>query len=184
MSTALLVIDAQTGMLENQDRPIHELEKTLVHIHRLIAKARAAQSPVVYIQDDDIGTPGSADWEVHPCIAPQAGDVRIRKLAADAFHDSSLKAELSALGATSLILTGFQTQACVDATARGAAMRGYAVTLAADAHSNAGSSILTPEQIIAWHNRILDGMYGPNHGFSGAGIEVKLCCEIEFGGRA
>lgn len=54
-------------------------------------------------------------------------------------------------------------------------------TLAADTHPNAGSSILSAEQIIAWHNRILDGMYGPQHGFEeSVGIEVKPSNEIVF----
>lgn len=179
--TALLVIDAQVAMLESASHPIHELKKTLAHIQQLITKARAAGVRVIYIQDDDIGTPGEADWEVHPAILPEPGDVRIRKLAADAFHKSRLQEELKHLHSTHLIITGFQTQACVDATARGAAMRGYAVTLAADAHSNAGSSVLSAEQIIAWHNRILDGMYGEDHGFSGSvGIEVKASNQIAF----
>jgi nicotinamidase-related amidase len=181
MNQALLIIDAQVAMLENTSRPIYELKKTLAQIQQLIAKARAAHIPLIYIQDDDIGTPGEADWEVHPSLAPEPGDVRIRKLAADAFHQSDLQSELNRLHSTHLIVTGFQTQACVDATTRGAAMRGYAVTLASDAHSNAGSSVLSAEQIIAWHNRILDGMYGPQHGFEeSVGIEVKPSNEIVF----
>jgi len=43
------------------------------------------------------------------------------------------------------------------------------------------TALLAPEQIIAWHNRILDGMYGPAHGFEGSpGIRVKPSSQIEF----
>lgn len=177
--TALLVVDVQKGQFVA--KPIYQAEETLSRIAGLVARARAAQVPVVYVQDDDIGGPGNADWDVHPVVAPRADELRVRKLAADSFYQSDLEKILSRLDITHLVICGLQTQACVDATARGAAMREYEVTLACDAHSNSGSPLLAPEQIIAWHNRILDGMYGPAHGFEGSpGIRVKPSSQIEF----
>ena len=177
--TALLVIDAQVGMFGG--KPIYRAEETLEIIAELIAKARAAQSPIFYIQDDDIGGFGTPEWEVHPKLEPRHGDVRIRKLAADSFVDSDLQAELEARAITHVIVSGFQSPFCIDATARRAAYLGYAVTLVADGHSASSKGNLSGQQIREYHNFLLDGMNGPDHGFSKlAGITVKPSLEVEF----
>lgn len=179
--TALLVIDAQVGMFSG--KPIYRAEETLERIAGLIAQARAAQVPVIYIQDDDVGGYGTPEWEVHPRLAPLEGEVRIRKLAADAFVDSDLLRELEARSINHLVVTGFQTPFCVDATSRRAAYLGYAVTLVADAHSASDKGALTGQQVVEYHNLLLDGMIGPNHGFSQLiGIEVKPSSQISLGG--
>ncbi len=181
--TALLVIDAQVGMFGG--KPIHRAEETLQTIAELIAKARAAQSPIVYIQDDDIGGYGTPEWEVHPRLEPHPGDTRIRKLAADSFVDSELQAELETRSITHVVVSGFQSPFCVDATSRRAAYLGYAVTLVADGHSASSKGDLSGQQVMAYHNFLLDGMNGPDHGFSKlAGIEVKPSSQIDFGDRA
>lgn len=181
--TALLVIDAQVGMFRDKPggKPIYRAEETLERIASLIAQARAAQVPVIYIQDDDVGGPGTPEWEVHPLLGPLEGEVRIRKLAADAFVDSDLLRELEARNIRHLLVTGFQTPFCVDATARRAAYLGYSVTLVADAHSASDKGALSGAQVVEYHNLLLDGMIGPDHGFSQlAGIVVKPSSEVNF----
>lgn len=181
--TALLVIDAQVGMFEG--KPIYRAEETLDTIAGLIEKARAFQIPIVYIQDDDIGGFGTPEWEVHPKLSSQKGDIHIRKLAADSFVDSDLQAQLEAHSIDHLIITGFQTPFCIDATSRRAAYLGYKVTLVADGHSSSDKEILTGQQVVEYHNLLLDGMNGPGHGFSKlVGIEVKPSSQIDFGDQA
>lgn len=177
--TALLVVDAQVGMFQGP-QPIYEAEATLSRIARLIERARAAGVPVIYVQDDDIGGYGTPEWEVHPALAPQGKDVRIRKLAADSFFQSDLQGELERLGVDHLVITGFKTPFCVDVTARGALSRGYRVTLVADGHSTSDSEHAPAKSIIAHHNWILQGMYGANHGFAedAPGIEVRAAEEL------
>ncbi|MDX2008357.1 MAG: cysteine hydrolase family protein [Meiothermus sp.] len=177
--TALLIIDAQLGMFSG--RPIHQAEETLGVISSLIAQARAARTPVVYIQDDDVGGYGTPEWEVHPALDPRPGDVRIRKQAADSFVDSDLQAELEVRSIEHLVITGFQTPFCVDVTSRRAAYLGYAVTLVADGHSASDQGALSGRQVVEYHNQLLDGMIGPDHGFGKLrGIEVRPSAEIKF----
>ncbi|MCX7783197.1 MAG: cysteine hydrolase [Meiothermus sp.] len=177
--TALLVIDAQVGMFSG--KPIYRAEETLTVIARLIEKARATHSPIVYIQDDDIGGYGTPEWEVHPMLEPREGDIRIRKLAADSFVDSNLQSELQARSVQHLIITGFQTPYCVDATSRRAAYLGYAVTLVADGHSSSDKGVLSGHQVVEYHNQLLDGMNGPDHGFAKLkGISVRPSTEVDF----
>ena len=59
----------------------------------------------------------------------------IGKTASDSFYRTSLEDELRRLGTTQLIVTGMQTEFCVDTTCRRALSLGFDVTLVSDAHT-------------------------------------------------
>ena len=63
------------------------------------------------------------------------GEVRIHKRFNSSFEQTSLEAELSALGATHVVLAGASTNWCIRATAYAALERGYDLTLVEDAHT-------------------------------------------------
>ena len=63
------------------------------------------------------------------------------------------------MGVKNLIITGMQTEYCVDTTCRRAYSLGYRVTLVKDAHSTWGTDLLTAPQIIAHHNEVLGGWF-------------------------
>src|SRR5262245_64913370 len=52
--TALLVVDVQTGLLR-ADPPLHERDRFLANMCRLIESARASQVPVVYLRHETTG---------------------------------------------------------------------------------------------------------------------------------
>ncbi|HEX8652177.1 MAG TPA: cysteine hydrolase family protein [Pyrinomonadaceae bacterium] len=176
--TALLVIDVQVGVVDWSE-PAEEKGRVLARINDLLARARASNAPVIYVQHDgyeggplSVGSPG---WEIHPAIAPADGETVIRKRAADAFHETPLKAKLEALGIKHLVVTGCRTQYCVDTTVRQATTLGYDVTLARDAHTTVDNEALTAAQIIAHHNETLDD-FGTDEHVS----LVKESSEISF----
>jgi nicotinamidase-related amidase len=155
-SKALLVIDVQVAMF---DEPVYQGEALLTKLAGLIAQARAANVPIIYVQHCTgpegpllVDTDG---WQIHPAIAPQGEEPRIRKYHADSFFETNLQEELTRLGIKELIITGMQTEFCVDTTCRRAYSQGYDVTLVADAHSTFDSAILPAERIIAHHNYVL-----------------------------
>jgi len=171
--TALLVIDAQAGNFE-ESAPVHGGSDLLAKISRLIARSRAAGAPVAYVQHcgpgDAIDQPGAPGWEIHPAVAPVEGDAVIQKSHPDAFQDTNLQRELESRGIKRLIITGIQTEYCVDTTCRRAYSLGYGVTLVKDAHSTWDTELLTAPQIIAHHNDVLGGWFA----------ELKEANEIEF----
>jgi nicotinamidase-related amidase len=176
--TALLVVDVQVGLIE---KPVYAAAAVLERIAGLIGRAHAAGAPVVYVQDKDVGGVGSREWQIHPAVAPQAGDLVIRKAWSDSFHETELRAELEARGVDHLVIGGMQTEACVDTTCRRAVALGYGVTLAADAHTTVDNQILPAPKSIEYHNAHLEG-FGQEDGF-GEGkrwIEVKPSAEIAF----
>jgi nicotinamidase-related amidase len=172
-NTALLVIDVQVCNFEGS-APVYGGSDLLSRIGRLIARARAAGVPIVYIQhcgpEGAIDQPGTPGWEIHPAIAPVEGDVVIPKRHPDAFQDTNLQRELESRGIKRLIITGIQTEYCVDTTCRRAYSLGYDVTLVKDAHSTWDTDHLTAPQIIAHHNKVLGGWF----------VELKEASEIEF----
>jgi len=180
---ALLVIDVQRGILDDSslarkkkiDRAFGE---TVARIAALIARARTASVPVIYIQHDggrghrlEPGTPG---WLLRPEIAPQPREPVIHKRACDAFFETTLAAELTAGGIERIVICGCMTEYCIDTTVRRAVSLGYDVVLAADGHTTADTGALRFEQIIAHHNALLDG-------FDAGGHEVRVCRSSEIG---
>ena len=54
-----------------------------------------------------------------------------------------------------VILSGMQTEYCVDTTTRRACSEGYKVTLVSDAHSTFNTEVLRAEDIVKHHNIVL-----------------------------
>jgi nicotinamidase-related amidase len=160
--TALLVIDVQQAMFAEDD-PVYGGAELLAAIGDLLAKARTAEVPVIYIQHNGGPghplEPGSAGWPIHPAIAPAAGELVVGKATPDSFHETTLQAALESRGIVKLVVAGIQTELCVDTTCRRAASLGYQTTLARDAHSTWDSRTLSAAQIIAHHNDTLKGWF-------------------------
>lgn len=151
--SALLVIDVQQGLFE-KGTPIYQAEVVLVNINALIARARESAAPVVFIQHaDPRGMPeGSSAWQLHPALQQRKGDLYMGKTISNAFDDSPLDGLLRGRGINAVVACGLVTHACVKNTCLGALDLGYAVTLAADAHSNYSKDAAA---IIAkWHQKL------------------------------
>jgi len=179
MPAALLVVDVQTGLIASGWRG----EEVLSRVNALIARAREAGAPVIYIQHDGGAEDakwnwvGSEDWTLHPrLLPPNESEPVIHKAACDAFWRTGLAEHLAAIGADRLVVAGLQTQFCIDTTCRGAVALGYPVALAADAHTTDDAPHLSAERIVAHHNALLNGF-----GNDDAVVTVLPADEIAFG---
>ena len=174
---ALLVIDVQNGVVD-WSAPSTGGDAVLARIGELLLKARESGAPVIFVQHDgDEGgrlAVGSKGWEIHPRVAPAAGETIVRKRASDSFYETTLQGELERRGVRRLVVTGCRTQYCVDTTCRAAVSLGYDVTLAADAHTTV-DDVLPAPQIIAHHNSTLDDFGNDRHV-----VTVKKADEISF----
>lgn len=162
-NTALLVIDMQCALVEEASEP----EPVLERIGGLLAQARASDTPVIFIQHEEEDYPpmnyGASGWQIHPALAPVESEPTLRKRTPDSFYETPLAAELEQRGITRLVVTGMQTEYCVNATCRSALSMGYDVTLVADAHTTADTEQLSAAQIIADHNALLAQLAHPDH---------------------
>lgn len=158
MKKALLVIDVQKGMYQ-EGHVVYEGENLLQNIKGLIGQARSAGIPIFYIQHNaPAGKPleyGTTGWEIHPEITPNKEDGRIQKTTPDPFYKTSLDEELRTQGIEHIIITGIQSEACIDTTCRRASSMDYKVTLVSDTHSTWDSQGITATQIINHHNNVL-----------------------------
>jgi len=164
MSLALLVIDVQRGLFET-DPPPADAASVVDRINDLAARARAKGVPVIYVQHERAGSleAESPAWQLDPRLQVDASDRRIRKCTPDSFLRTGLDEVLAFLGVEELVLCGYATEFCVDTTTRSAAAHGYAVTLAADAHTTHDKPHATAAQIRAHHNATLPDItsFGP-----------------------
>jgi nicotinamidase-related amidase len=173
-NTALLVIDMQVGIVANG----HDKDGVIGRIADLATAARAAGTPVIYVQhEEDWPTMhrGESGWQITPALTPAAGEPTIFKRACDAFYDTTLRDELTARGVQKLIITGMMTDACIDTTCRRASSEGFDVTLVADGHTTEDAPDQPAARTIAYHNRILAQMAQPDHP-----IVVRPSAEIAF----
>jgi nicotinamidase-related amidase len=171
--TTLLIIDVQNEVMKGAWREA----EVLAAIADLAARARAAGAPVIYLQHEEPETPmarGEPGWEIHPAVAPAAGETVVAKRASDGFYRTTLGSELKKLGVTRLAVCGAQTEFCVDATTRAALSAGYDVTLAADAHTT-GDDVISAADAIAHHNRTLGWLAHPDHR-----VTITPAAEIGF----
>jgi nicotinamidase-related amidase len=156
--TALVIIDVQLGMFTHRP-PLWRGDEIVARIAGLLDRARSAGVPVFHVQHDGgeghLLARNSAGWPHHPAVAPAGDEGVIEKRHSSAFHDTDFRSRLAATGIDRLVVTGMQTEMCVDSTCRGAAALNYRVVLASDAHTTFDSPVLPAERIIAHHNRTL-----------------------------
>lgn len=171
--TALVVIDAQMGVVGEA----YHHDEVLENIQLLLGRARSSGTPVLFVQHNERGgmEPGMPSWQIHPAVTPREGEPVIQKEAPDAFHETRLQEELEARGIKRLVITGSQTQICVDTTVRRAVADGYDVLLASDAHTTEDSETLSAEQIIAFFNETLNGFWAGERR-----VRVQPASEILF----
>lgn len=171
MKTALLVIDVQNIMF-SYSGGVYEGEEVLKNIKEAIDKAREAEVPVIYIQhcDDSHFKEGTEGWQIHSFIAPQAGELVIKKTKNDSFYKTSLKETLDKLGIEQLVICGMQTEFCVDTTCRAAFSHGYKNILIRNGHTTFDSASFKAFNIIIHHNGIMNGRFA----------ELKTAAELDF----
>ncbi|MBW7950899.1 MAG: cysteine hydrolase [Pseudorhodoplanes sp.] len=133
---ALVVIDAQHEYLDGR-LPLSGVQAALGEIAALLARARKAGTPVIHVRHK--GRPGGAfgpdtpGFAIVSQAAPQPDERVIEKGLPNAFAGTELKAALDALDRKEIVIAGFMTHMCVEATARAAIDLGLKATVVAAA---------------------------------------------------
>jgi nicotinamidase-related amidase len=132
----LVVIDAQKEYVDGK-LPLTGVTAALAEIKKLITRAREIGTPVIHIQHK--GKPGGAfgpdtsGFAIAPEAAPHAGETVIEKSLPNAFAGTELENAIEATGKKEIILAGFMTHMCIEATARSALDHGLKATVVASA---------------------------------------------------
>jgi nicotinamidase-related amidase len=134
-TTTLLIIDVQEAVLSG----CADIAGVVSRINELAQRARSTGSPVIYIQhqdpDDPEMTAGSPGWELAASLERLGEEVVIAKTYRDSFAETALHARLAATGTRRVVVTGAQSDYCVQTTALSVLAHGYDLTLVSDAHT-------------------------------------------------
>jgi nicotinamidase-related amidase len=155
-ATALLVIDVQVGVVG----AAYQREAVIANIQTLLTAARAAGTPVVWVQHSDEQMPiGSDAWQYVPELVRLESEPLVHKLYSDSFEGTNLEEALAATKVGQLVVVGAQTDACIRSTIHGAFIRGYDVTLVSDAHTTEDMSEwgAPPPEVIIKHTNMYWG---------------------------
>jgi nicotinamidase-related amidase len=104
---------------------------------------------------------GARGWEIFDELVKTPEDLVVEEEACDAIYQTSLEGKLRERGVDQLVITGLQTEFCVDSTCRVALSLGFDVTLVADGHST-GDSHMPAADVVAHHNAILANVVHPD----------------------
>ena len=135
--SALLIIDAQRGLLEGETA-VPAAPQLIATIHQLLTTARSAGALIVYLQQDGapgaVDEPGTPGWYLHPALLPEPGEVVVRKSNDDGFEGTPLGEILATHGIHRVAVAGLLSEMCVSATIRTGLVRGLGMVLVHDAH--------------------------------------------------
>ncbi|MBU4682315.1 isochorismatase family protein [Cedecea davisae] len=171
-SRVVMVIDMQNGVFEF---PRRERERTVAKINQLIDAAEQ----VIFIQHTEAGLEvGSEAYDILPELHRPEGAHYVTKTACDAFYRTGLAGLLEQQNINELAVCGCATDYCVDTTIKNGVSRGYAITVAGDAHTTADRASVSAEMLIRHHNEVWANLSIP-----GNTLRVKETAEIIDGWR-
>jgi len=175
-NTALLVVDVQTGVVAGS----HERDAVVANVGSLVARAREAGVPVVWVQhSDEQVAKGSEEWRIVPELSPHEAEPLVEKCYGDSFEDTTLESVLAGLGVGRLVVAGAQTDTCIRSTLHGALVRGYDATLVSDAHTTEDQTqwgAPSPAEVIAHTNLYWSHQTAPGRTAGTASAE-----DVDFG---
>jgi nicotinamidase-related amidase len=138
MARALLIIDIQRDYFPGGAYPLVEPAKAAEAARRVLDAFRVNGEPVIHLQhvwdepDAAFMRPGTDGVEIHPSLAPTAGEPLLQKAAPNGFVGTDLEKELRSRDVDELVTAGMMSSMCVDATVRAAADLGFSVTVVHD----------------------------------------------------
>lgn len=173
---ALLVIDMQQGLVPGAYRETELIDA----VNRLILLSRTSEVPVIFIQHNHVTYEpmkrGGDGWQLDARLDREPSDLVIEKEACDAFFETELEVRLRSLGVTEVVVTGLQTEFCVDTSCRSAVSKGFDLLLVEDGHST-GDSHLPAADIVNHHNKTLANLVHPR-----ATVRVLAAEAVSFDG--
>jgi len=151
---AMLIVDMQVGLLNGA--PKHDLRGVIERINRLAAKVRAQSGRVIFIRhcgrkgdDFEPQTPG---WQFLPELLRDPADIVVQKDLNDPFAGTDLQDRLREIAPDRVLVTGWATDFCVDATVRSAVSNHYDVVVVADGHTLNDRPHLDAASVIRHHH--------------------------------
>lgn len=159
--TALLVIDMQTALI--QDNP-YNIDNVLKNIEQLINLYRDNLLEVIYVRHDgganDELEYGSNGWQIYSTLSPKNDEKVFDKRYNSAFKKTGLKEYLDLKNIKNIIIIGMQTEYCMDASIKVAFEYGYEIIIPKETNTTYDNDFLTGKELCEFYNdKIWDHRY-------------------------
>ena len=157
---AIIVVDMQVGLLDDASK--HDLQGVLERINAVAMMVRRGSGKVIWIrhcgQRGDGFEPHTPGWEFLPALVREADDIVIEKRLNDPFVGTSLATLLADLAPRRVLIAGWATDFCVDATVRASVLRDQHVVVVSDGHTLSDRPHLGAAAVITHHNWVWSGL--------------------------
>ena len=151
---SLIVVDMQVGLLRGP--PKHNLQGVIEHINLLSEKVRGDGGQIIWVRHcghaGDVFERGAPGWEFLPDLIRRDADLVVEKTLNDPYVGTPLADLLARIGPSRVIVSGWATDFCVDATVRSTVSHGYDVIAVSDGHTLSDRPHLPAAAVIAHHN--------------------------------
>ncbi|WP_109479785.1 cysteine hydrolase family protein [Paraburkholderia sp. C35] len=173
---AVIVIDVQQ-MFFSGPSPAYRSEAVISGINQLTAAARNAHAPVFFVQhESDASGPlarGSDAWQLPAALVREQADLSIHKTVGDSFHETPLADQLRQKDIDSVVICGYASEFCVNATARRAELLGLRTTIVSDLHTTQDKPHLAADKIVEHQNFVWS-----NSSMTGRRVKVRPLTDI------
>lgn len=152
----LLVIDTQK-LITNER--LFEFNRFVTNVKELISKARENNIEVIYVRHDDGQgqelTKGTDGFEIYEKFQPRDDEKIFDKTVNSAFKDTGLLEYLKDKKVKDIIITGLQTDFCIDATVKCGFEHGFKVIVPAYANTTVDNKFMTGEESYRYYNEFM-----------------------------
>lgn len=150
---ALLIIDVQNELIHSNP---YNKENVIENIKSLIYTSRKNNVEIIYVQHtslvDSPYSKGRYSWEIYNDVKPSEVDTIFYKNYNSAFYKTSLHDYLQRKNISNLILTGLQTEYCMDATVKSAFDLGYTIYIPEESNTTFNNEFLSGENLYKFYN--------------------------------
>lgn len=157
MKQALIIIDVQEAFFSDKTNPIFNENMLIENINNLIEIFRKRNELIIFVRHTEAEElkKESMKWQVCSKLNFKLEDNFINKATPDSFLDTDLMDILNKNKVFSIVITGLQTDYCIDSTCKSTFGRKIETVLVSDAHSTYNNAFMKANKIIAYHNQII-----------------------------
>ncbi len=169
MKQALIIIDIQNDYFPGGKMELEGSFEAAANAAALLSAFREKHLPIVHIQHIAVRPgatfflPDTAGAEIHPSVAPLAGETVLQKNFPNSFRKTTLLDYLKQNEINHLVIAGMMTHMCIDTTTRAACDLEFTCQLAHDACATRalafGEHIVPAAQVQSAYMSALDGSF-------------------------
>ena len=150
----IILVDMQVGLLSGP--PKHDLAGVVRRINALTAMVRKQSGKVIWVRHCGKAGDGferhTKGWSFLPELTRDPDDLVVEKTLNDPFVRTSLPEILFRISPDRILIAGWATDSCVDATVRSAISYDYHVVVVSDAHTVSDRPHLDAVTVIRHHH--------------------------------